>query len=330
MSRNLLFLSVVLAVLIISPNAFSQISVGGEPVSFTKSARGDVQTISMPEVDVEAYLAEDMRDGKDVPYRFGAPIDVHYDLNNSGTWETLADGTKLWRLKITSNGAYSLNLLYDEFWLPEGGRLFLYNADRSTLLGAFTSANNKDHREFATAPTKGDEVTLEYSQPAEVTENPIIKISRVVHAYHNLFDGGGIGETYDFGDAGSCNNNVNCAVGDDWRDQIRSAAMILTSGGFRLCSGSMVNNVRRDGTPYFLTANHCLGGESTWIFMWNYQSPTCSNIDGPTFMTVQGSTLRATSTTSDFALLELTEAPPDSYMVYFAGWSAENVTNDSS
>ncbi|HEX2898032.1 MAG TPA: serine protease, partial [candidate division Zixibacteria bacterium] len=330
MSRNLALFLILLAVLIISPNVLSQISIGGEPVSFTKSARGDVQSVTMPEVDVEAYMAEDLRDGKDVPYRFGAPIDVHYDLDNSGTWETLADGTKLWRLKITSTGAYSLNLLYDEFWLPEGGRLFLYNAERSTVLGAFTSANNKDHREFATAPTKGDEVTLEYSQPAGVTETPIIKVSRVVHAYHNLFDGGGIGETYDFGDAGSCNNNVNCSVGDDWRDQIRSVAMILTSGGFRLCSGSMVNNVRRDGTPYFLTANHCLGGETTWIFMWNYESPTCSNIDGPTFMTVQGSTLRATSTTSDFALLQLTEAPPDSYMVYFAGWSAENVTNDSS
>jgi len=321
---------VTTALLLISSSAYSQISVGGEPESFSKAARGDVQTLTMPSIDVAAYLAEDQREGKDVPYRFGAPIDVHYDLENSGTWETLNHGTKLWRLKIISKGAYSLNLLYDEFWLPEGGRLFLYNADRSSVIGAFTSANNKDYRTFATAPTKGDEVTLEYSQPESVTETPIIKISRIVHAYHNLFDIGGVGEIYDFGDAGSCNNNVNCPVGDPWEDQIRSAAMILTGGGFRLCSGSMVNNVRRDATPYFLTANHCLGGETSWIFMWNYQSPTCSNIDGPTWMTVQGSTLKATSTISDFALLQLTEAPPDSYLVYFAGWSAENVAGDSS
>jgi hypothetical protein len=24
------------------------------------------------------------------------------------------------------------------------------------------------------------------------------------------------------------------------------------------CTGSLVNNVREDGTPYFLTANHCI------------------------------------------------------------------------
>ncbi len=329
MSRRILPFAIAL-LLLTAVSVYSQISAGGKPISFSKTSRALVQTVTMPEVDVEAYLAEDQRDGKDVPYRFGAPFDVSYDLNNSGTWETLDDGSKLWRLTIVSEGAYSLNLLYEEFWLPERGKLFLYNSDRSYVIGAFTAANNKEHREFSTAPTKGDEVTLEYHQPASVTESAVIKISRVVHAYHNLFDVGGVGEIYDFGDAGSCNNNVNCPVGVGWEGQIRSVAMILSSGGFRLCSGSMVNNVRRDATPYFLTANHCLGGETTWIFMWNYQSPGCSNVDGPTWMTVQGSTLKATSTTSDFALLQLTEAPPDSYLVYFAGWSAENVIGDSS
>ncbi|MGH8014602.1 MAG: trypsin-like peptidase domain-containing protein, partial [Candidatus Zixiibacteriota bacterium] len=329
MSRKIRFTSIIILLLMAS-SGYAQISAGGEPVSFSKDARGDIHTLTMPTVDVAALMAEDLRAGKDEPFRFGAPIDVDYNLNNSGTWETLSNGTRLWRLKIVSSGAYSINILYDEFWLPEGGRLFLYNADRSSIIGAFTSANNKEDRIFATAPTKSDEVTLEYSQPGWVSKDPVIKISRIVHAYHDLFDVGAIGELYDFGDAGSCNNNVNCAVGDDWRDQIRSAAMILTSGGFRLCSGSMVNNVRRNGTPYFLTANHCLGGESSWIFMWNYQSPTCANLDGPTWMTVQGSTLRATLSTSDFALLQLTETPPDSYLVYYAGWSAQDVVGDSS
>ncbi len=323
-------LSIVITILFLAASAYSQISAGGEPFSFSKSARGGIHTLTMPPIDVAAYLAEDMREGKDVPYRFGAPIDVHYDINNSGTWEILNDGSKLWRLNIISEGAYSLNLLYDEFWLPEGGKLFLYNAERSSVIGAFTSANNKEHRTFATSPTKGDEVTLEYSQPASVTETPIVKISRVVHGYHNLFGISEVKEVFNYGDAGSCNNNVSCPVGIGWEDQVRSVAMILTGGGSRLCSGSMVNNVRRDTTPYFLTANHCLGGETSWIFMWNYQSPTCANTDGPTWMTVQGSTLKASFSISDFALLELTEAPPDSYLVYFAGWSAENVTGDSS
>ena len=68
--------------------------------------------------------------------------------------------------------------------------------------------------------------------------------------------------------------------GAAWEAQIRSVAMILTGGGWRLCSGALVNNVRNDYTPYFLTANHCLGGEETWVIMFNYQSSSCANFSG--------------------------------------------------
>ena len=80
--------------------------------------------------------------------------------------------------------------------------------------------------------------------------------------------------------------------------------MVLLGNGTRWCSGAMVNNVNEDGTPYFLTANHCLGSESTWIIMFTYESPTCSNINGPTNYTISGTTLRASSSTSDFGLLQ--------------------------
>ena len=102
--------------------------------------------------------------------------------------------------------------------------------------------------------------------------------------------------------------------------------MILTSGGSRLCTGSMINNTEQDLTPYFLTANHCLGGNNSWIFMFNYQSPGCSNQDGPTNMTTSGSTLLASSATSDFALLELNESPPEEYNVFYAGWDISGNT----
>ena len=120
-----------------------------------------------------------------------------------------------------------------------------------------------------------------------------------------------------------------CTQGDDWRDEIRSVAMILTSGGWRICTGALVNNTAEDGTQYFLTANHCLGGETSWIFMFNYQSPFCTNSNGPTTDTVQGAILRATNTASDFALLELTEEIPDDYEVYYAGWNREDVAAES-
>ncbi|MFQ6008954.1 MAG: trypsin-like peptidase domain-containing protein, partial [Candidatus Zixiibacteriota bacterium] len=309
----------------------AQVSMGGTPISFTRTTRADIHTVTMPPVDVAALLAEDsIEQSKGVPYRFGYPFEVSYNLNNSGTWEVLSDGGRLWRLRIECPGAYSINLIYDSFWLPEGAKFYIYNENRSQIIGAFTHRNNKEHGQFATALVKGDVSILEYYEPANVEKPGIISIQRIVHAYKNLFDRHKAKEALDFGESGSCNNNVNCPEGEPWQDDKRAVAMITTQGGFRLCSGVMVNNVRQDLTPYFLTANHCLGGEQTWVFMFNYESPTCANIDGPTWMTVSGSTLKANNSYSDFALLLLNETPPDSYNVYFAGWAADDIASPSS
>jgi len=310
--------------------ATAQISSGGTPVSFTKSL-SEAPAVHLTEsVDVAALVAEDLSErAKDVPPRFGFPFDVRLDMQNSGTWETLADGSRLWRLRIESPGAFSINLLYDRFWLPDGATFFIHNEDKSHVIGAFTSRNNKDYGSFATGLVKGDVSILEYWEPADVNGEPEFRISRIVHAYHDMFNERFVKDALGFGSSGSCNNNVNCPEGDDWQDQKRSVAMVLLGSGTRWCSGAMINNVRQDLTPYFLSANHCLGGESTWIIMFNYESPNCTNINGPTWMTVSGTTLRASNAFSDFGLVELSASPPDSYDVYYAGWSAIDVAADS-
>jgi len=153
-----------------------------------------------------------------------------------------------------------------------------------------------------------------------------IVLGRVVHGYRDLF----FKTTRDFGDSGNCNINVNCPDGDAWANEVRAVAMILTGGGSRICTGTLVNNVRQDRTPLFLTANHCLGGEATWIIMFNYQSPNCNDIDGPTADTVQGTTRLANNSASDFALLRLQETPPPAYDVFWAGWSAVDTASPQS
>ncbi len=288
--------------LTITSSLMAQISSGGTPVSFRKAVRSDIHTVTMPRVDVAALLAEDsIEQGKGIPYRFGFPFEVDYDLDNSGTWENLDDGGRLWRLRVECPGAYSINLLYDRFWLPQGAKLFIYNEDRSYVIGAFTERNNKEHGKFATTLVKGEVSILEYYEPAGADEPGVISIERVVHAYRNFFDRYVVKDALGFGDSGPCNNNVNCPEGQPWQDEKRAVAMVVLASGTRWCSGALINNVREDLTPYFLTAEHCLGSEETWIFMFNYESPTCQNIDGPTWMTTSGSTLLASHTYFDVA-----------------------------
>ena len=302
---------------------FAQISIESTPKSLQFDLQKSISTISMPEIDQDVLLQQDaLETRKNIPFRFGTPIDVSLNLDNSGTWEETKLG-KVWRLSITSENAHSINLLYDRFIIPDGAEMFVYDQNMTTVLGAFTSKNNKSHETFSTAPTKGENTVIEYFEPYDVDFNGEIQISRVVHAYKDIFYPE---DSRDYGDSGSCNNNVNCPEFIDWEDEVRSVAMILSGGGFRLCTGSMVNNVRQDLTPYFLTANHCLGGESSWIFMFNYESAGCNNQNGPTYMTVQGSTLLENSSSSDFALLRLEEDIPESYEIHYAGWDASGST----
>jgi len=307
-----------LTVLILAAAARAQISAGGTAISFSHNAGGDAPTLFLPPVDVAYYLAEDARAPKDAPYRFGAPQDVHLTLDNSGRWEDLPDGGRLWRLRIVSRGAFSINLLYDRFDLPDGATLYLYNDDHSQVIGAFTRANNWMDGTFCTQPVAGDAVTLEYYEPAALRGQGEISISRVVHAYRNLF--GRERTLDDYGDSGTCNNNVNCPASAAWQDQKRGVAMIV-DGGLRACTGALINNTANDFRPYFLTANHCLGGETSWMFIFNYESPGCTNQDGPTNQTVVNAVRRANNSASDFALLELSTPVPLSYNPYFCGWS---------
>ena len=319
---NKLRTTLIITLFLIS-NIYSQVSINGTPKSVIWDMNNEITNITLPEVDHDILQLQDLEEkDKNVPYRFGNPFDVNFNLNNSGTWENIDNG-RLWRLSITSKNAYSINLLYDKFIIPEGAELYVYDKDKSTILGAFTNLNNKSYETFATSPTKGDVTIIEYFEPHNVEFNGTIQIGRVVHAYKDVFYPE---ESRDYGDSGSCNNNVNCPEFIDWEAEVRSVAMILSGGGFRLCTGSLVNNVRQDLTPYFLTANHCLGGESNWIFMFNYESSGCNNQNGPTFMTVQGSTLLDNSASSDYAILRLEEEIPDTYEVHYAGWDASGTT----
>jgi len=324
--RNFFLLIFILAFSHISTQA--QISYGGNPLSLNNSQLSEkIPLVMLPPIDLLALLEEDGIDLKanDIPLRFGIDIPVSYNLLNSGTWETLEKGNRVWRLKIKSESAYSLNFIIQNFYLAKGAKLFFIN-ENGAFLGSFTHENNTVEKEFATSPLNGDIVTIELFEPYNTKGTSTLEIAYVIHAYRDIF-----GMAKDFGQSGSCNINVNCPQGSAWQNQKRSVAMILTANNTRICTGALVNNVRQDGTPYFLTANHCLSGSTsnTWIFMFNYESPACTNVNGPTNQTVQGSVIRAKDAPSDFALLELTTPPPPSYNVYFSGWSAQDIAADS-
>jgi len=308
--------TILSVLLLLTTTARAQIEQGGTPHSLQRSLPAPLG-LRLPQVDLAQLAAEDMVNDQDksIPWRFGQNHAVNLDLDNSGSWTTLEDGTRLWRLGLECPDALSINFEFSDFRPAPTGKVFVLD-QWGGHIGAFTTANDPlGNLVLGVQPVRGSRITIEYSVPAHGPRGNL-RIGQVTHGYRDLFHA-----ARGLNDSGTCNNNVICPEGDPWRDQIRSVAMIVVNGS-GYCTGTLINNCASNGTPYFLTANHCLGGNvSTWVFRFNWDSPTCSpTTNGPTNQTVSGATQLANSATSDVALLQLNSTPPSSYNVYYSGW----------
>lgn len=314
---------IVLIVCFVSFNfAQAQIEEGGTPASFNKNNFTiNVPTVKTSHTDIQALRAEDevIDKIKDIPWRYGY---IHYvDVSfQDGVYDYLPNGDRIWRIKIQSANAQTLNLTFDQYKLEVGAKLFIYNHNKT--LGAFNHKNNKEHGYLTTTLIVGEELTIELYEPKSTFGKNELHLERIVNGYRTL----DYKNTYKgIGTSGTCNNNTICAVGDDWRDQIRSVGIISIqsniSAGF--CSGALINNTCNDGKPYFLTANHCINSynSNTIVVNFNFESLDCNtnNWSGDNY-TISGTTYRAINPGSDVALLELSSQPPVNYNVFYAGW----------
>lgn len=301
-----------------------------EPKSFTVQVKplDQVNRKVLPKVDVQRLLTEDRRRLERLeppqPLRFAIPRDAFYTLDNSGT-TTKVEGGSLWQLRIRSEGAQSHNLGITKFNMPDGANLWIYDPARKHVEGPYT-ARHRSHRGSLWTPIiEGDEIIVEVFTPVNVAK-PVIEITKVNQGYRD-FDKAGIPGA---GRAGDCNVDVMCPAGNNWSNQIRAVG-VYTANGRVKCTGTMLNNTKRDFTPYFLTANHCrvtTSNDDSVVVYWNYQvlAPACMGAfsHGPGSITDNqtGALWRAANAASDFAILELSSRPDPSFRVFYAGWDA--------
>jgi hypothetical protein len=281
----------------------------------------------LPNIDAARLLAEDAARGKlrPGPRRFAVAVNSSYSLTNSGTWQNLPDG-RLWMLHFQSPGAKSLNLGITRFEMPQGAKLWIYDPAHSHVEGPYTAAHRSHAGSLWTPIIAGEEMVVEVFVPTGVAQ-PVIEIGRVNQGYADPAKTGIFG-----GNEGTCNNDVVCAVGNPWSNQIRAVGLYTVSGT-DACTGNLMNDTAFDFKPYILSANHCgVDGtnDSTIVFYWNFQSATCGT-HGPGSLTDNqtGATYRASWAPSDFLLFELNATPDPSFNVYHAGWDATGSTPPS-
>ncbi|MFC1889678.1 trypsin-like peptidase domain-containing protein, partial [Thermodesulfobacteriota bacterium] len=280
-----------------------------------------IQAVNAPTVDHRiAALEDEEHELRGFAPRFAIPNPVYMTPDTDGVWEEVGKDTLVWRLRISSPGALSLNLGFTCYTMPEGGQLFIYASDFSQVLRPFTAQDNAEHGELWTPVLLSDDIMVEVTIPTSVKDELELELTSINVGYR------GFGEIKD-DKSGSCNIDVICSEGDDWGDEIPAVGVIST-GGSLFCTGAMVNNTSEDQTPYFLTANHCSissGNAASLVVYWNYESPTCGQQGGGSLSQWQsGSYWRAGYSSSDFTLVELDEDPDLSWNVTFAGWDRGN------
>ncbi len=296
-----------------------------------------IPTLRLPAIDAAPLLAQDEQDAKNgMPFRFGINQDVSIDLINVSAKDK-QDGFQIYTYRIDAAGAFSLNLIFDRFQLKEGSKLFLYNGDRTMIVGPITEAQNvvsgnsaggnPAGGEFWTDLVQGSNLTLELQEPVSGTGSSDIHLRSVVHGYKNMFP------DKLFGQAGTCHPNMGCYPAFQFEGD--GVAMILLAGGSRLCTGSMVNTMRQSFRSFFQSAFHCVDLNNTdtidptelaqaqnWLVRFNYQSPTCSpSQEDLEVVTLNGTIFRAGYPDSDFVLVELTQQVPPDVNTTYNGWN---------
>ena len=322
--------------MIFSNGILSQIKESIPPQSLLlELSRDAVPSYKLKALDFETIAREDEQNKTSTrDLRFAVPQAVNVNINTHGEWLELESKGKIWRLTIESPNALATILEYDQFHLPSGSTLHLYNEDRSHLVGAFSSRNNKGSLEtpgtFLSELIKGTSVTLEYFEPFDVEHAAVISISRVMLAYRNVNH---IKKYKGFGDSGACQVNINCPDGNAWQTNKRGVSRMLitrTDGSF-WCTGNMLTTIQGGFRPYYLTANHCLGtsydavgtNNVNAIFYWDYEAAGCSNPGSePASITSSGAMLVSNKADSDFALFWLLEDPfrDAGYAPTYLGW----------
>ena len=326
-----------------STHTYSQIYEAGKPPSFLYDQQ--LKSQANPQIVAINFSVEDLKQIDDWQYRnaitplkIAQNIPVAFSLLQDGINEELPGGEKITTLRIAAKDAIALIIYYKQFYIPKGGKLFIYNADKTQVLGAYTENTNPPGGIFSTQPVAGDEVVFEYVHNRSNPEQPRIEIAEIGYGYNHLR----ILKATGPGTSGSCMVDINCSEGKDWQTEKKGVVQTNQKIGSStyICSASLVNNTAQDYTPYILTAFHCSNGNGVyatdedllqWQFNFSYEKGGCGGGTPimPQMDTMIGCTKIAStplSGGSDGLLLKLVNNVPERFNPYYLGWDRGNTS----
>ncbi len=174
---------------------------------------------------------------------------------------------------------------------------------------------------FWTPTVAGEEATLQIELPAGVSPAELaLAVPRLSHLWWthaaNLDSqrrAAALGL-----DIGTCHIDATCESAYSYEARAVARLEYLRDGDANysyFCTGTLMADTAVSGTPYFLTANHCVGTQteaSTVATYWFYRTGTCNSSSvSPDAVELQGgAALLLVSADSDLTFLRLAGRPP--------------------
>lgn len=227
------------------------------------------------------------------------------------------DGSQIIALIIKSSGASGIGAHFRDFALADGEEVYVYGAAaNSVVFGPFADKGPWGSGEFWSGTVDGDTVVIEFYKRTDENGQGF-KIFEISHILAELDWRLHSSEP----DVLNCEVDASCYGGPEKNAVGR---ILFNDNGLKLCTGTLLNNSAEDGTPYFLTANHCIDSQAvaqTVEVYWFYQATSCnSGVLRNWVHSPLGANLLATQASNDFCLLRLLNNVPGG--VYFSGWTS--------
>ncbi|UTW63138.1 T9SS type A sorting domain-containing protein [bacterium SCSIO 12741] len=309
------------------PWVVTQAQNGGEGILVDHVQSLESQaTHVLPEQDLDAFRNMVVQNPGVSYAGRSAEMVINFDNYDIRTDEHTGEKYRLVSLNLERNDRYSAVILYFENFDLQGSDKFsiVTGADNENgYTRTYSRRNNQNKGAYASGfiPVTTETVYMKLSGSSSK-----VTVSNVGYIYKSAAVGvpgySGLNNSRD------CirSENINCPEYSEWCDPKRSVfkmCMVDANGTMFYASGALINNERKDGAPLALTAAHNIRkieNEKT-IFMFNYESPNCSNLEGILNHTVQGSVVLDSAWKTDYAALRITEDIPKEYNVFYAGWN---------
>jgi lysyl endopeptidase len=253
------------------------------PLTFTAAARAAPAAAVFV---VRADLGSLIRAAADSPVQFAVPVPHAASTATSGSW-SLAGGEATWRYAVQVPTAVSLSFHAIAASLPDSATLLVSGGQATT---SYRAADV--HRgELWSRIHAGDTLELTLTVAAADRDRVALQIVSLQAGFRAIGPGVADHPVYrhiveppggsPWPDATSCVTNYECKVTPGNAPTGAATAALIVENLYQ-CTGTLINDVPGDNTPYLLTARHCetgqLGGGNPHAaagvtVYWNATSP---------------------------------------------------------